>query len=135
VFPGDHVEAYLNGGEGSPSILQHNTILNPVEQTAAISFFNDFGGIAHVTVQDNLLAGGGYVMYGGAKNGTGNVTGPVLVRGNRIARGNRDSRGYFPRGGEYGVWAEFNRAVTTSCGNVWDDNSSPAPAPPSSRTC
>ena len=54
VFPGDHVEAYLNGGEGNPSMLQHDTILNPFGQTAAISFFNDFGGIGQVTVQDNL---------------------------------------------------------------------------------
>lgn len=135
VFAGDHVEAYLNGGEGNPSILQHNTILNPVAQTAAISFFNDFGGIGQVTVRDNLLAGGGYVMYGGAKNGTGNVTGPVLVQDNRIARGNRDSRGYFPNGGAYGLWAEFNRAATTSCGNIWDDNRAPTPAPSSAGSC
>ena len=50
VFSGDHVEAYLNGGEGNPSVLQHDTILNPLGQTAAISFFNDFGGIGKVTV-------------------------------------------------------------------------------------
>ena len=135
VFQGDHVEAYLNGGEGNPSILEHNTILNPVAQTAAISFFNDFGGIGQVSVANNLLAGGGYVMYGGAKNGTGNVTGPIVVRDNHIARGNRDENGYFPAGGQYGVWAEFNRSATTSCGNVWDDNLAPAPAPASSRTC
>ena len=129
VFQGDHVEAYLNGGEGNPSILQHDTILNPVAQTAAVSFFNDFGGIGRVDVVNNLMAGGGYVMYGGAKNGTGNVTGPVLVRDNRIARGNRDSSGYFPDGGEYGLWAEFNGSATKSCGNIWDDDLSPTPKP------
>jgi hypothetical protein len=112
-------------------MLEHNTILNPVAQTAAISFFNDIGGIGQVTVADNLLAGGGYVMYGGAKNGTGNVSGPIVVRDNHIARGNRDENGYFPDGGEYGIWAEFNRSATKACGNVWDDDLSPTPAPAS----
>ena len=71
-----------------------------------------------VDVVDNLLAGGGYVMYGGAKNGTGNVTGPILIKGNRIARGRQDSHGYYSNGGEIGLWAEFTgtrrgRAATT----------------------
>ena len=131
VFSGDHVEAYLNGGEGNPSILQHDTILNPLGQTAAISFFNDFGAIGQVTVQDNLLAGGGYVMYGGTKNGTSNVGGPILVKDNRIARGNQNSRGYFPEGGQYGLWAEFNHTATHACGNYWDDTLTPTGSPAS----
>ena len=134
VFAGDHVEAYLNGGEGDPSILQHNTILNPVAQTAAISFFNDFGGIGRVDIVGNLLAGGGYVMYGGAKNGNGNVTGPILVKDNRIARGNQDSHGYYRNGGQFGLWAEFDRAATVSCGNYWDDTLAAA-RNPDSRPC
>ncbi len=133
IWPGDHVEAYLNGGEGNPTILVHDTILNPLGQTAAISLFNDFGGIGNVTVQDNLLAGGGYVMYGGAKNGTSNVSGPIVVRDNRIARGNHDSHGYFPDGGEYGLWAEFNRSATTACGNYWDDDLSLTRSPDSTH--
>ena len=133
MFDGDHVEAYLNGGEGSPTILDHNTILNPVAQTAAISLFNDFGGIGRVDVVDNLLAGGGYVMYGGAKNGTGNVTGPILIKGNRIARGKQDSHGYYSNGGEIGIWAEFNKAATQACGNYWDDTLKPTESPDSTR--
>ena len=39
------------------------------------------------------MAGGGHVMYGGTKNGTGNVDGPILVKGNRVARGSQNSRG------------------------------------------
>ena len=133
VFDGDHVEAYLNGGEGNPTILVHDTILNPVAQTAAISLFNDFGGIGKVTVEDNLLAGGGYVMYGGAKNGTGNVTGPVIVRDNRIARGKDKTHGYYSRGGQLGLWAEFDRSATTACGNYWDDTLSPTGSPDSTH--
>ena len=129
VFADDHVQAYLNGGEGDPSILVHNTILNPVAQTSAISFFNDFGGIGQVTVDNNLLAGGGYVMYGGAKNGTGNVTGPIVVRNNRIAR--KQSGAYYANGGSYGLWADFNRNATQACGNYWDDNLAPTPRPDS----
>jgi len=138
VQSGDHVEPYLNGGEGDPSILDHNTILNPVAQTAVVSFFNDFGGIGSVEVTNNLMAGGGYIMYGGAKNGTSTVTGPIIVRDNRIARSagsTADSHGYYPDGGSFGLWAEFNSAVTTSCDNVWDDDSSSTGNPPSSTTC
>jgi hypothetical protein len=133
AFDGDHVESYLNGGEGNPTILAHDTILNPVAQTAAISLFNDFGGIGRVDVVDNLLAGGGYVMYGGAKNGTGNVTGPILIRNNRIARGRQDSHGYYSNGGEIGIWAEFNKAATRACGNYWDDNLKATESPDSAR--
>jgi hypothetical protein len=133
VFDGDHVEAYLNGGEGNPTILDHDTILNPVAQTAAISLFNDFGGIGRVEVVDNLLAGGGYVMYGGAKNGSANVTGPVIVRGNRIARGRDKTHGYYSRGGQLGLWAEFDKSATTACGNYWDDTLSPTGSPDSTR--
>jgi hypothetical protein len=133
VFDGDHVEAYLNGGEGNPTILDHDTILNPVAQTAAISLFNDFGGIGKVTVEDNLLAGGGYVMYGGAKNGTGNVTGPIIVRDNRIARGKDKTHGYYSRGGQLGLWAEFDKSATTACGNYWDDTLSPTGSPDSTH--
>lgn len=133
AFDGDHVEAYLNGGEGNPTILDHDTILNPVAQTAAISLFNDFGGIGRVDVVDNLLAGGGYVMYGGAKNGTGNVNGPILIKGNRIARGRQDSHGYYSNGGEIGLWAEFSRDATRACGNYWDDNLKATGSPDSTR--
>jgi hypothetical protein len=135
IFAGDHVEAYLNGGEGDPSILVHNTILNPIDQTAAISFFDDFGDIGQVIVQDNLMAGGGYVMYGGAKNSASSVKGPMLVRANRIARGRQDAQGYFPNGGYYGLWAEFNPNVTTACDNYWDDNLAPARNPDSDTRC
>ena len=135
IFAGDHVEAYLNGGEGDPSILVHNTILNPIDQTAAISFFDDFGKIGQVIVQDNLMAGGGYVMYGGAKNSASNVVGPVLVRANRLARGRQDANGYFPNGGYYGLWAEFSRSATTACDNYWDDNLSPTRNPDSATRC
>jgi len=135
IFAGDHVEAYLNGGEGDPSILVHNTILNPIDQTAAISFFDDFGKIGQVIVQDNLMAGGGYVMYGGAKNSASNVVGPVLVRANRLARGRQDANGYFPNGGYYGLWAEFSRSATTACDNYWDDTLSPTRNPDSATRC
>jgi hypothetical protein len=131
VFDDDHVEAYLNGGEGDPTILEHDTILNPVAQTAAISLFNDFGGIGKVTVENNLLAGGGYVMYGGTKNGSGNVSGPLLIKGNRIARGDQDSHGYYRNGGELGLWAEFSKSTTKACGNYWDDTLSRTESPDS----
>jgi len=86
-----------------------------------------------VDMTNSLLAGGQYLMEGGAKNGTGNVTGPILIKGNRIARGRQDSHGYYSNGGEIGLWAEFNKDATRACGNYWDDNLKATGSPDSTR--
>ena len=45
--------------------IRHNTIFNSHDQTDAISLFQDFGNQANRTIDDNLVAGGGYSVYGG----------------------------------------------------------------------
>jgi hypothetical protein len=133
VQAGDHMEAFVNGGEGNPTILNHDTILTFKTNTgeagsADVAIYNDFGPIARVDVTNSLLAGGQYLMEGGAKNGTGNVTGPITIRDNRI------SRAIWPNGGNLGLWTDFNAAATTSCRNVWDDTGAAVAGPPGS-TC
>jgi hypothetical protein len=64
VQANDHMEAFINGGEGNPTVLNHNTILTFKASTgeagsADVALYNDFGGIGRVEVTNNLLAGGG----------------------------------------------------------------------------
>jgi hypothetical protein len=74
----------------------------------------DGGTLGPVTLENNLMAGGGYMIYGGTDKG-GSVPGPWVVKGNRF------SRKYYPNGGYYGTAVDFNDAVTTWSKNIWDD--------------
>ena len=86
--------------------LVGNTILNENGQTSALSLGNyPAGQSAHVLISGNLLAGGGYAVYGGEP-----------VQGVEFSD-NRFSTRFFPRSGRFGVsayWAER--------GNRWSDN-------------
>jgi hypothetical protein len=58
---GAHYEAvYVPGGTTSPTALDHNTLLNPHDQTAGI-FGDDhaYGPIHNLTINNNLVADGG----------------------------------------------------------------------------
>ena len=123
VIAGSHYEAIYFGG-GSALTVTHDTLYNPQDQTAAIFTKTDFGPINTVTITNNLLAGGGYTVYGGL-GGSGAVNGPVTFTGNRFARsrsGSADSSGYYPNGGAYAAVADFKSSVTKWSGNYWDDN-------------
>ena len=109
---GEHYEA-VYVGNGSVT-LNHNTFLNPHNQTAAIFLCNDFGPLGTVQVTNNLLAGGDYTLYGDATNiGNGGVSSETVT-------GNRFSRLYFARGGIYGPVTAMPSSSTWSA-NVWDD--------------
>jgi hypothetical protein len=116
----------------------HDTLLNPVGQTAVI-FGNVNGGAGgtctnDLVVEDSLVAGGGYLFYP-CGNGTLAGSSSRTIVGNHIARcltteklegGHHlcsegpDSNGYFPRGGSYGLLAYDPGGVWEA--NVWDDN-------------
>jgi hypothetical protein len=136
VIAGSHYEDIYYGGGGGALTVTHDTLYNPQSQTAAIFTKGDFGNVTAVTITNNLLAGGGYTIYGGL-SGSGDVTGPVSVTGNRFARclgsskydgygytcsAGSDSHGYYPHSGYYGVSADFKSSVTTWSGNYWDDS-------------
>jgi hypothetical protein len=111
----DHYEDVYYGGGGGPLIVEHDTLLNSHGQTAAVFASVDFGDQTLIRISDDLLAGGDYVLYGGASGQGGEVRGRVIVRDNRF------SRVYYKEGGLYGVGAYFNAAVTAWSGNVWDE--------------
>lgn len=141
VVSGAHYEAIYYGGGGGSLIADHDTLLNPHDQTADVFTKTDFGDVDTVTVTNNLMAGGGFMVYGG-EGGTASVVGPVTVTGNRFARcltaavadrggghycsGGADEHGYWPQGGHYGVAGDFNADATRWNDNYWDDNGAAA---------
>jgi hypothetical protein len=122
-------------------VINHDTLLNPHDQTADVFGGNDYGNETGLTITNNLLTGGGYMVYGGAIGSAGASTTDVTITGNRFARcltpsfsdgygmkckGGADANGYWPQGGYYGVAAYVDKSVTTWSGNYWDDNLQPA---------
>jgi hypothetical protein len=106
-----------NGGGGMT--VTHNTIFNQLDQTAAVAFYQDFGTQHDNLVQDNLLGGGGYCVYGGT--GTKGSTSNIRFVNNRF------SRRYHDTCGSYGIVASFKASDPSNAwtGNYWDDNLQP----------
>jgi hypothetical protein len=119
----DHVNGITTNGDGQPLTIQNNTILNKFGQTDAIGLFQDFGVVANVTIDDNLLAGGGYAIYGG-EGGKGQPS-HIVVTGNRI------SSKFFRHGGYWGPAVDFDDHAPGDVwsGNVWDNTGRPVATP------
>lgn len=83
---GAHYEAvYVPGGTTTPTVLEHDTLLNPHDQTAGI-FGDDhaWGPMHNVTIDSNLVADGGdngAIVTG--CNGDGNTG--MVVTNNRLS--------------------------------------------------
>jgi hypothetical protein len=123
TIPGEHYEDIYYGGGAGPLIVNHNTMLNPNGQTAVVFASVDFGNQTTLTITNNLMAGGGYTIYGGGSGSGGTVVGPVTITGNRF------SRKYYPESGSYGIASYLNNSVTTWSGNVWDETLQTVPMP------
>jgi hypothetical protein len=117
---GDHINGTTSNGSTTLMTIQHNTILNQISQTDAISLFQDFGVEANRLITDNLVAGGGYTIYGGDNERFGKTSNIKITN-------NRFSTLYFPNGGSYGPIAAFDSSGSGNLlsGNYWDSNLSP----------
>lgn len=120
---GDHVNGTTSNGSINPLIIRHNTIFNQIGQTDAVSFFQDFGIEANRTLDKNLLAGGGYTIYGGG-GGKGKSYN-ISITNNRI------SNLFFANGGSYGAVTAFDSDVASNSwsNNVWDSTGKAIPRP------
>ena len=100
--------------------INHNTLLTAFGQTAAIFVSTDFAALDNVSITNNLLAGGGYVIYGDATNEHNYGITSETVTGNRF------SRIYYADSGQYGPEdGEYMPSNATWSGNVWDDTGQP----------
>ncbi len=112
-IPGDHTNGVIaNGGTGQLVII-HNTILNSLSQTDAITLdtLQTPGPVANKTIEDNLLGGGGYPIYGG--DAFGHRTYHIVIKDNRFAQA------FYRKSGQFGPIAYFTPG---SPGNVWTGN-------------
>ncbi|WP_143591467.1 hypothetical protein [Thermoactinospora rubra] len=113
-YEGDHSDMIVSTGAprpGSRLVIRRNTVINTLGQTGAISLFQDFSVPRDVYIINNLLAGGGYSLYGGGgKRGT--ATNIHVVA-------NVFSRRVWPKGGYHGPVAYWDAG---GAGNVWKDN-------------
>ncbi|MFC4588909.1 right-handed parallel beta-helix repeat-containing protein [Sphaerisporangium corydalis] len=121
-YPGDHVTGpQVNGSpmKGRTLTIRHNTILNQISQTSAISLYQDFSRAHDVLIERNLLGGGGYVIYGG-EGKFGAATGIRIV-------GNVFTRRLFPKGGFWGPLTYFSAKGKGNRfeKNVWEDTGEP----------
>ncbi|MFJ3670769.1 hypothetical protein ACIPSE_30345 [Streptomyces sp. NPDC090106] len=108
-----HTDAVISGGGNSGKlIVRHNTLLNsvPVDKgaSAAIGLFADTGHVSNTVIDDNLLAGGAYALYGGGDGATG-----ITVTDNVF------STRYHRYSGHYGAVTAWNAG---GAGNVWSGN-------------
>ncbi|WP_436531152.1 hypothetical protein [Actinoplanes sp. HUAS TT8] len=108
-----HTDAVIsNGSDSGGLVIRHNTLLNqtPIDKgsTAAVGLYADNGPVRNTTVQDNWMAGGAYVLYGGAK-GSSNVK--ILD--------NVFSTQFHANGGIYGFATAWD---ASGSGNVWSGN-------------
>jgi phage baseplate assembly protein gpV len=109
---GDHLNGITTNGGIDALTIEHNTVFNSFGQTDAISVFEDFGVEANVLISGNLVAGGGYTVYGGQNPG-----GPQAYN-IRIVN-NRFSTIYYSQAGYYGPVSDFDPGAP---GNVWSGN-------------
>jgi hypothetical protein len=111
---GDHTDGFQSNGGGG-AVIRHNTIFLQLGQTGAISLFQDFGVQANDTIANNLIAGGGYTIYGG--DGTKGQSSHICIVNNRF------SRIFYPDSGFFGPAAYFDSSGTGNFwhGNLWDD--------------
>ena len=110
---GDHVNGIYDTGSTQPLTISGNTIFNSISQTDDITLEATAAGepVANKTITGNLLAGGGYSLYGG--DSLGNTTTAITVTNNRF------STLYYPLGGQFGPVAYY---ATTGTGNTWTGN-------------
>ncbi len=112
---GDHNDAIQ--GDGATNLtLDHNTLLNPNDQTSALALYTEYGNNNNIMVTNNLMAGGGYTCYcgDGATDNNGNAARAVSVS----FVNNVFWRKYFPTAGNFGPGRAYNPAG----GGRWVNN-------------
>ena len=110
---GDHTNGIAADMATEPLTIYGNTVFNDLGQTDDISLNASRSGqdVANKIVVGNLLAGGGYSIYGG--NDRNDPTSNIVIKDNDFGQL------YYPLGGHYGPVAYFD---PTGSGNVWSGN-------------
>lgn len=108
-----HASAQDVSGSGGPITIRHNTMLNQQNQEAVV-----FCSYTHCTVDDNLIAGGAFAIYGGQDSAQPGSGAYVVITNNRF------STLYYSLCGQLGYAVHYagNLAGDVWSGNIWDNN-------------
>lgn len=101
-----HYDGIQIDGNISNVLIQHNTIINDFGQTSAVMIDNNDGPISNITVDTNLLVGGGYTIYVDGHFNNNPITG-VSITNNHMGTGS-------------GGITDFNGTSPTYTGNAED---------------
>ncbi len=111
ISQGAHQDVIQSTG-GTNQVIRHNTLLMNVDGgNAVLMLGTDYG--SDLTFDNNLVAGGGYALYGGDSNGWNNVS----------FTNNRISTMFYPHGGFHGPFIYAENATVS--GNVWHETGAP----------
>lgn len=117
---GDHNDSVQADGS-SGLTLDHNTLLNPNDQTSALALYTEYGNNTNDMIKNNLLAGGGFACYCG--DGKADNNGNPARAVNVSFVNNVFWRRYFPDAGYFGAGRAYNPAG----GGQWTNNVYMAP--------
>jgi hypothetical protein len=111
TFEGSHNDGVQLAETAEHVTIARNKILNANPQTSCLYLLGK-----GIRVDANYLAGGGWTIYGGAKNNGhgGQGAAPVAITGNTFGRD------YFPKSGHFGPVAYWAKGGFSQ--NVWTDN-------------
>jgi len=100
-------------GQIREALIQHNSIYVPSDQTSCILFQSNWGNLRNITIEDNLLLGGGYTLY-------------TRINAGRTFEGLTIINNHFGRNYHYGIWSnDVDTTEITAYGNVWHDTGEP----------
>lgn len=114
-----HNQDFLTNGSTGGITLRHNTLSNPIDEVSAISLFGDFAPVQNVTVDNNLLNGGDFGVYGGHDPSKPYGTQDANVK----FTNNHFGRTFYATCSLFGPVTAFSSASAGNVwsGNVWDD--------------
>ncbi|MFK4578005.1 right-handed parallel beta-helix repeat-containing protein [Bradyrhizobium ottawaense] len=88
-----HYDGIQIDGGVSNITIEHNTVINENGSVSAIMIDNYWGPISNISVDNNLLVGGGFTVYNSAQFDGGPVTG-VSFTNNRLGKGRYGYRAF-----------------------------------------
>lgn len=112
-----HNDGIQSLGTTALTIRRNTIIVKDGATSCVILSTGSASAMRNITIEDNLLGGGAFVVYGGYEAGRDDVkkVSNIVIRNNRI------TTQIFPRGGAYGPFTSVSAPAVTMAGNTWHD--------------
>lgn len=117
IFPGSHNDGIQSLGSDNV-VIRRNTVIVPQGATSAIMLSTESASsMRDIKIDNNLLGGGTYTVYGGYQHGVDDLSrvSGIVISNNRI------TTSVSARGGDSGPFTSVDSPAVTLNGNVWYD--------------